>query len=136
METTYRHVGRFEGNLDILLGACEQAIYTNFHGYLEAKRLLISAMNNILAQVRDWLQNICDTIDHPLEACQKKSHLIKGGDAVFSFQLRLEAPPELDQLSQFAKNAANSKQSDSGFWNSVSNLVLGLAIADWLFDDD
>lgn len=136
METTYRHVGRFEGNLDILLGAYEQAIYTSFHGYPEAQQLLISALSNILGQVRNWLHNICDTIDHPLEAYRSRNHLIEDGTAVFSFQLQLEAPAEIDQLSQFAQNAARSNKSDRGFWSSIHSLILGFAIADWLFDDD
>lgn len=136
METTYCHVGRFEDNLDILLGACDQAVYTAFHGYPQAKRLLISAMSNILGQVRNWLRNICDTVDHPLEAYYSKKHLIEDGSAVFSFQLQLQAPAEIDQLSQFAQNAARSNQSDRGFWNSVHSLILAFAIADWLFDDD
>lgn len=136
IETTYRHVGRFEGNLDILLDACEQATYLDFYGSSEAKRLLVDGLSNILEQIRDWLKDICDTIDDPLHAYQSKPHDIEDGSAVFSFNLVLKAPVEFEQLGQLAQNAARSAKSGSGFWNSIGSLILGFAIADWLFDDD
>lgn len=136
VETTYRHVGRFEGNLDMLLDACERASYINFHGYPEAKRLLVGGLSNILEQIRDWLKDICDTIDHPLQAYQSKPHGMEDGSAVFSFDLVLKAPLELEQLGQLAQNAARSAQAGGGFWNSIGSLILGFAVADWLFDDD
>lgn len=68
VETTYRYVGRFEGNLDSLLAACEQATYLDFHDYPEAKRLLLGGLGSLLEQIRDWLKDICDTIDNPMQA--------------------------------------------------------------------
>lgn len=136
LETTYLHVGRFEGNLDILLDACVQAPYVGFHGHPDARRLLVSGLSNLLEQIRDWMQEICDTIDNPLHAYQSQPHDIEDGAAVFSFNLELKTPPELKELSLLARNAAHSAKSGSSFWNSVSSLILGFAIADWLFDDN
>ena len=137
VETTYRYVGRFEGNLDNLLNACEEAIYIDFHDYPEAKRLLLAGLGNLLEQIRDWLKDICDTIDDPLQAYQNRPYGMEDGTAVFSFNLVLKAPPEFKQLHELTQHIERSTASSGrGFWNTVGTLVLGFAVADWLFDDD
>lgn len=137
-ETVYRHVGRFEGNLDILLKAGEKSLYSDCYGYPEAKRLLIGGMAKILEQIRDWLENICDTIDYPLDAYQKRAHDIEDGSAVFSFSLKLETPAEFTELNRLAKSIVQKQPAHSGhrFWSSLGSIILGFAFVDWLFDDD
>ena len=133
IETTYRHVGRFEGHLDSLLDAYTQSAHVDFYGSPKAQQLLTSGLGNIIGQIRDWLQAICDTIDDPLIAYQNRHHDIEDDTAVFTFDLVLQAPPEFEQLGELAQKSARSGGS---IWNSVGSIILGFAVIDWFFDDD
>lgn len=133
IETTYRHIGRFESHLDSLLGAYTQSAHVDFYGSPKAQQLLTSGLGNIIGQIRDWLQAICDTIDDPLSAYQNRYHDIEDDTAVFTFDLVLQAPPEFEQLGELAQKSARSGGS---IWNSIGSIILGFAVADWLFDDN
>ena len=72
-----------------------------------------------------------------MQAYQNKSYDLDEGSAVFSFNLALKAPSEFKRLSQLARQIERSSSSSGGgFWEAIGTLILGFAVADWLFDDD
>ena len=134
----HRHVGRFEGNLDLFLTACTQATVSDMHGYPEVRRLVVDGFRRILEQIQAWLRNICDTLDNPLQAYRNRPHTMENDTAVFSFDLTLKAPPEFKALQRYIESVNTPPQTSSklGFWDTAGALVLGFALADWVFDDD
>ena len=120
-------------SVNVLTLPYTQSAHVDFYGSPKAQQLLTSGLGNIVEQIRDWLQAICDTIDDPLRAYQNRPHNIEDGTAVFTFDLVLQAPSEFEQLGELAQKSA---RSSSSIWNSVGSVILGFAIADWLFDND
>jgi hypothetical protein len=139
----YRAVGGFEAFLDDLLASYHAVRVLNVYGDdAEARDLLACVYRHSLVEVRDWLQELVETLANPLDALRKRG-LPTSGAVELPLTLTLTSAPELAGLSQWAElhslDYSRSRPKHCaglGFWGTVGAMAIGFGIGDALFGDD
>ena len=136
----YRAVGRFDGFLDDLLSEYQGLMRLNAYGAdIEGRDLLVGAYRHTLVEIRDWLQDLVDTLADPQAALRRKG-LPTTGPVEIPLTLHLTGAPELAALGRWGERQSgvfsSSKNSGLGFWGTVGALALGWGIGNALFGDD
>lgn len=136
----YRAVGRFEAFLDDLLSEYQGLKRLNAYGAdIEGRDLLVGAYRHTLVEIRDWLQDLVDTLANPQAALRRKG-LPTTGPVEIPLTLHLTGAPELAALGRWGERQSgvfsSSKHSGLGFWGTVGALALGWGIGEALFGDD
>lgn len=144
----YRAVGRFEAFLDDLLADYHAVRSLQVRGAnVEARDLLAGVYRHFLAEVRDWLGELVETLADPMAAVAKRG-LPTSGRVELPLTLTLTAAPQLEGLSRWAKRQSvslsstqrstgqSSRKSGLGFWGTLGMVALGWGISEALFGDD
>ena len=132
----YRAVGAFEAHLQVVQDGYAEVLA--WGGTKQARRgrdLLAEVHRDILTQIRDWIEEIVETVDDPLAALKRRGLPTKG-EVKLTIALTLHPPPELEQLMRWAEKNATPQGGGIGFWGIVAGTVLGFGIADLLFLED
>lgn len=136
----YRAVGRFEAFLDDLLSEYQGLKRLNAYGAdIEGRDLLVGAYRHTLVEIRDWLQDLVDTLADPQAALRRKG-LPTTGPVEIPLTLHLTGAPDLAALGRWGERQSgvfsSSRNSGLGFWGTVGALALGWGIGEALFGDD
>ena len=103
----YRAVGRLEVQLERIV-----------NGYDEVRRLrassedhecwvlLVETYRKTLAQIQDWLDELVDFLGDPTTALRKRG-ISLNSDANVTFSLSIEAPPEVNLLTDWVEQRAD-----------------------------
>jgi hypothetical protein len=143
----YRSVGRFEALLDDLTSDYQDVRALNALGAdVEARDMLAGVYRHTLVEMRDWMQELVETLADPLSALQRRGLPTSGH---VELPLTLTSAPQLAGLLQWAKHPSVSlttssstsayrapRRSGLGFWGMVGAAVLGWCIGEALFGDD
>ncbi len=144
----YRAVGRFEAFLDDLLAEYRSVRALNVHGDdVEARDLLAGVYRHTLVEIRDWLEDLVETLADPMAAVIRRG-LPTTGHVELTLTMKLTAAPQLEQLTRWAERHAaalsgtgNSsslppvRKSGLGFWSMVGAAMLGWSLGEALFGD-
>ncbi|MDR2452698.1 MAG: hypothetical protein LBE85_13275 [Candidatus Accumulibacter sp.] len=140
----YRAVGRFEVFVEELLAGYRDVRALDAHGRdAEARDLLAGVYRHTLVEIRDWLEDLIETLADPMAAVRRRG-LPTTGYVELPLILTLTAAPELADLSRwiegnagvFPSGAAARRESGLGFWGTVGAVILGWGIGEALFGDD
>ena len=131
----HRAVGAFEAHLQVLLdGYMEVLAWGGARSARRGRDLLAEVYRDIRTQIKDWIEEIVETVEDPLAAIKRRGLPTKG-KVNLTIQLTLDTPPELEELVRWARKDAAS-EGGGGFWRIVAGTVLGIGIADLLFLED
>ena len=131
----HRAVGAFEAHLQVLRdGYVEVLAWGGAKSARRGRDLLAEIYRDTLTQIKDWIEEIVETVEDPLAAIKRRGLPTKG-KVNLTIQLTLHAPPELEQLVRWAGKDSAS-EGGGGFWRIVAGTVLGIGIADLLFLED
>jgi hypothetical protein len=135
----YRAVGRFEASVDDLLaGYREVCAFDAYSRDAEARDLLAGVYRHTLMEIRDWLEDLVETLENPMAAVRRRG-LPTTGYVELPLKLTLTAAPELAALARWVEGNAGSVpigKSGLGFWDTVGALILGWGIGEALFGND
>lgn len=132
----HRAVGAFEAHLQVVQdGYAEVLAWGGTKRARRGRDLLAAVYRNILTQIKDWIEEIVETVDDPLVALERRGLPTKG-DVNLTIALTLRPPPELEQLMRWAKKNATSEGGGMGFWSIVAGTVLGIGIALLFLEDE
>ena len=110
----FRAVGRLEVLLDRILDGydevrCLRANADDFEGW----KLLVETYRGTLVQVQSWLDELVNFLHDPIAGLKKRG-ISAEGDAEVTFSLDLQAPPELDQLTEWSRQRSYELASGGG----------------------
>lgn len=147
----YRAVGGFEALIDDLLAGYQGICALNARGSdKEARDLLAGIYRHTLNEVRDWLQELVETLADPMATVIKRG-LPTNGYVELPLMLTFTGAPQLPALERWARKHAAMlttpppsaryqppprRSSGLGFWGMVGAAVLGWGIGEALFGDD
>ena len=143
----HRVVGGLEVYLDSLLARHSEVRRwcTGSGSDAQARDLLAGVYYHLLTQIRDWLDELVETIDRPLAAVKRRG-LPTSGEVTLRLTLTLTEAPELAGLRRWTESyrlpaAGNTShapatRSGLGFWGTVGAVVVGFAIGGSLFGDE
>lgn len=135
----YRAVGRFEAFVDDLLAGYREVRALNAYGRdAEARDLLAGVYRHTLVEIKDWLDDLVETLADPMAVVRRRG-LPTTGYVELPLTLTLTAAPELASLSRWIEGNAGGtarRKSGLGFWGTVGAVILGWGIGDALFGDD
>lgn len=136
----YRAVGRFDAFLDELLAEYQGLKRMSAYGAdIEGRDLLVGAYRHTLVEIRDWLEDLVDTLADPQAALRRKG-LPTSGPVEIPLTLHLTGAPELAALGRWGERQSgvfsSSRNTGLGFWGTVGALALGWGIGNALFGDD
>lgn len=134
----YRAVGRFEAPLDDLVDHLQEAGSLAVYGVdIEARDCLVGVYRHALAEIRDWLKDLVESLEDPVAAARAKGIPIEG-QVELPFTLTMTSAPELEQLNAWMSRQASAvrQKGGLGFWGTVGAMALGWGIGHALFDDD
>jgi len=138
----YRAASRFEAAL--------QGILARYHGILSLDAygtdiividLLADVYRHSLIEIRDWLEELVETVADPMAAVRRRG-LPTSGHVEIPLFLELTTAPELDELANWVElpsdygASSSNRGSGLGFWGTVGAVVLGWGIGDALFGND
>ena len=131
----HRAVGAFEAHLQVLRdGYMEVLAWGGAESARRGRDLLAEVYRDILTQIKDWIEEIVETVEDPLAAIKRRGLPTKG-KVNLTIALTLDTPPELEELVRWARKDA-APEGGGGFWRIVAGTVLGIGIADLLFLED
>ena len=97
--------------------------------------LLAGVYRHLLTEIRDWLDELGETIADPLAAVKRRG-LPESGE-VDLHMLALTEAPQLAALHRWVeRNHRSAGKSNPGFLGTVGAVVVGIAIGNWLFGDE
>lgn len=145
----YRAAGRFEVFLDDLLAGYHDVRALDAYGAdAEARDLLAGVYRHSLVEVRDWLEELVETLADPMSTVKKRG-LPTSGYVELPLTLTLTAAPQLAGLSRWAERESVSlsgsqtsvpyqapRKSGLGFLGAVGAVALGWGIGEALFGDN
>ena len=140
----YRAVGRFEAFVEDLLAGYREVRALNAYGRdADARDLLAGVYRHTLVEIRDWLEDLVETLADPMAVVRRRG-LPTTGYVELPLTLTLTAAPELAALSRWIEGNAGAissggttrRKSGLGFWGTVGAVILGWGIGDALFGDD
>lgn len=135
----HRAVGRFEALVDDLLAGYREVRALNAYGRdAEARDLLAGVYRHTLVEIRDWLDDLVETLADPMAVVRRRG-LPTTGYVELPLTLTLTAAPELAALSRWIGGNAGGipgRKSGLGFWGTVGALILGWGIGEALFGND
>lgn len=140
----YRAVGRFEAFVDDLLAGYREVRVLNAYGRdAEGRDLLAGVYRHTLVEIRDWLEDLVETLADPMAVVRRRG-LPTTGYVELPLTLTLTAAPELAALSRwiegnlgsFSSGSTTRRKSGLGFWGTVGAVILGWGIGEALFGDD
>ena len=108
-----------------------------------ARRLLAGAYRHLLTELRDWMDELIETIDDPLAAVRRRG-LPTGGSVEIPLTLTLTEAPQLAELHDWLESEllgagsyglqpAPTEKPGLGFLGTVAAVALGFGIGEWLF---
>lgn len=109
----------------------------------EGQRLLLSIMRHILTQIKNWLDDIVETLEDPVAACQKRG-LPTSGKVEITLTVDITPPKLLAELKSWTDNYVVRKRREiratqraasqgGGFWEVLLGLWIGSEILEHLF---
>lgn len=157
----HRMVGGIEVYLDDLLAQRFEVLRWRAAGSdARALDLLAGVYRHLLTEIRDWLDELVETIADPLAAVKRRG-LPTSGNVDLQLTLTLTEAPQLAALHRWARtrpgangphdpteaprlaarhrwverNHRPAGKSKLGFLRTVGAVVVGIAIGGWLFGD-
>lgn len=132
----YRVTGRMEDVLLRLVDSCRATT----HVWVDAgeeypKHLLVQTLRDITQRVAAFLERISEAIEDP-EASSVQQTARGDGVIELSFQLTLDAPPELDELGQYWRDTQSVDEAashDDSFMNTAVAVAIGALLGSSLF---
>ena len=122
-----------------LLAVYREVLALNPYGRdTQARDLLAGVYRHTLVEIRDWLEDLVETLADPIAVVRRRG-LPTTGYVELPLTLTLTAAPELASLSHWVGSNAGGaarRQSGLGFWGTVGALILGWGIGEALFGDD
>ena len=106
--------------------------------YARGQELLLATYRNTLIQIRDWLQEIVETLADPMAALEKRG-LPTSGKVELRLSLELTAPKELGQFREWVAQEADEedeRSSRAAAWGSLLTLAAGVLLGGLFFGDD
>ena len=108
-----------------------------------ARRLLAGAYRHLLTEIRDWMDELIETIDDPLAAVRRRG-LPTSGSVEIPLTLTLTEAPQLAELHDWLESEllgaggygpqpAPAEKPGLGFLGTVAAVALGFGIGEWLF---
>ena len=132
----YRAVWRFDQALQEIVRSFRKINRLSAVGSDSVARdLLAGACRHWLLEIREWLQDLVDTLSDPLAALHRKN-LPTTGPVVIPLDLKLTSPPELGALQRWGESAAPSPGRGRGILNTVGDISLGFLIGHALWGGD
>ena len=132
----YRAVRAVEAHLQVVQdGYVEVLAWRGSGSVRQGRDLLAEVHRDVLTQIKDWIEEIVETVKDPLAAVKRRG-LQTDKDVTLTIDLTLRPPQALEQLVHWAGKNAASTVGRMGFWSIVAGTVLGIGIADWLFLED
>ena len=140
----HRRVGSLEVHIDTLLARySEVRRWRAGASDRHARRLLAGAYRRLLTEIRDWMDELIETIDDPLAAVKRRG-LPTSGDVEIPLTLTLTEAPELAELNDWLESElpgarsyypqpAPAEKPGLGFLGTVAAVALGFGIGSWLF---
>ena len=135
----HRAAGRIEAVLEDQL-RLHAALYhlRREPAYAHGQELLLAAYRNTLIQIRDWLQEIVDTLADPMAALERRG-LPTSGNVELQLSLELTAPKELGQFREWVAQQADEEDertSRAAAWGTLLTLAAGVLLGGLFFGDD
>ena len=132
----HRVVGGIEVYLDDLLAQRFEVLRWRAAGSdARALDLLAGVYRHLLTEIRDWLDELVETIADPLAAVKRRG-LPASGKVDLQLALTLTEAPQLAALLRWVeRNHRPAGKSNPGFLGTVGAVVAGIAIGGWLFGD-
>ena len=135
----HRAAGRVEAVLEDQL-RLHAALYhlRREPAYAHGQELLLATYRNTLIQIRDWLQEIVDTLADPMAALEKRG-LPTSGNVELQLSLELTAPKELGEFREWVAREADEedeRSSRAAAWGSLLTLAAGVLLGGLFFGDD
>lgn len=132
----HRVVGGLEVYLDNLLAQRFEVLRWRAVGSdAHALDLLTGVYRHLLTEIRDWLDELVETIADPLAAVKRRG-LPASGEVDLELTLTLTEAPQLAALHRWVeRNHHPAGKSNPGFLGTVGAVVVGIAIGNWLFGD-
>lgn len=100
----------------------------------QGRDLLAEVHRDVLTQIKDWIEEIVETVKDPLAAVKRRG-LQTDKDVTLTIDLTLRPPQAVEQLVHWAGKNAASTVGRAGFWSIVAGTVLGIGIALFLEDE-
>ena len=98
--------------------------------------LLAGVYRHLLTEIRDWLDELVETIADPVAAVKRRG-LPESGEVDLQLMLALTEAPQLVALHRWVeRNHRSAGKSNPGFLGTVGAVVVGIAIGNWLFGDE
>ena len=132
----HRVIGGLEVCLDDLLAQHSEVLRWRAVGSdARALDLLTGVYRHLLTETRDWLDELVETIADPVAAVKSRG-LPASGTVDLQLTLTLTEAPQLAALDRWVeRNHHPARRSNPGFLGTVSAVVVGIAVGDWLFGD-
>ena len=132
----HRAVGAFEAHLQVMQdGYVEVLAWEGTRSERQGRDLLAEVYRDALTQIKDWIEEIVETVEKPLAAVKRRG-LQDQKEVTLAINLTLRSPPDLEHLMDWAEQNAVPNRGGTGFWRIVAGTVLGIGIADFLFLED
>ena len=135
----HRAAGRVEAVLEDQL-RLHAALYhlSAEPAYARGQELLLATYRGTLIQIRDWLQEIVETLADPMAALEKRG-LPTSGNVELRLSLELTAPKELGQFRDWVAQATDEqdeRSSRADAWGGLLTLAAGILLGGLFFGDD
>lgn len=135
----HRAAGRVEAVLDDQLRLHAALYHLRAEpAYVRGQELLLATYRNTLIQIRDWLQEIVETLADPMAALEKRG-LPTSGKVELQLSLELTAPKELGQFRDWLAREADEEDertSRADAWGTLLTLAAGVLLGGLFFGDD
>ena len=145
----YRAVGRFEGVIhDLLIDYSQACLLPAYGKDTKGRDLLIAGYRHILSDIKDWLEDIVESIADPMTALEKRG-LPTSGEVTLNFVLKLTCPPQVKELVQWVRrqvaaidtgagdlSESHRESSNISVLNTIIATALGFGLGEMLFGDD
>ena len=141
----YRTAGGLEVYIDNLLESCAEIRQWRLGASdAPARDLLAGIYLHVLAEIRDWIDEMLEVIADPVAALERRG-LPTSGHVELQLDLILTEAPQLAELRRWAERnitvdhvlpSAPAGKPGLGFCGTVVAAVLGFAIGGFLFGDE
>ena len=141
----YRTAGGLEVYIDNLLESCAEVRQWRLGASdAPARDLLAGIYLHVLAEIRDWIDEMLEVIADPVAALERRG-LPTSGHVELQLDLILTEAPQLAELRRWAERnitvdhvlpSAPAGKPGLGFCGTVVAAVLGFAIGGFLFGDE